>query len=202
MQKLLLFLNGLPPKKMPDFRQYQFVGCVDGAMNYLINYNFDINFILGDLDSIKNNLKIDYTNKIIICKNQNKTDFEKFLDFIIKKHIYQVDVFGATGLEHDHFLGNISVALKFFHKIKITFFDDYGKFFLVHNQGYYNVRKGANISLIPLNIVYKVTTEGLQYSLKKQKLKLGYFIAIRNKAIDNKIKINFKKGTLLLFIGN
>lgn len=168
MKKILLFLNGLPPKKMPNVEKYRFIGCTDGAFNYLINCNFFINFILGDLDSIKNYLKSNYNYKIIISKNQNKTDFEKFLDFLIKKKIYNVDVFGATGLEHDHFLGNISVALKFFNKMKITFFDDYGKFFLIHNKGYYKVRKGSNISLIPLNKVYKVSTKGLKYSLKKK----------------------------------
>lgn len=202
MQKALLFLNGIPPKKIPDYSKYQFIGCADGAFNYLMYYDCYINFILGDLDSIKKKLKNDSKYKIIISKNQKKTDFEKVLDYLIKKKIYFADVFGATGLEHDHFLGNISVALKFFNKIKITFFDDYGRFFLIKNKGIYQVRKGANISMIPLNQVTKVTTEGLKYSLIEKKLKLGNYISIRNKSINTKIKINFKKGNLLLFIGD
>lgn len=202
IHRALLFINGSPPAYFPDFSHYSLIGCTDGAFNYLTNNHQSLlDFILGDLDSI-HNTKHSNSLKLIIRKNQNKTDFEKALDYLIQNKINQVDVFGATGLEHDHFLGNISIAMKFFKTIQITFFDSYGRFFFTKKNKYYQVKKGVNVSLIPIKKVKKITTYGLMYSLRKQDLEFGKRIGIRNQATEEEIKINFKKGKLLLFIGN
>ena len=44
-----------------------------------------------------------------------------------------------------------------------------------------------------------ITTHGLQYSLKNQKLELGIREGALNSAVSSKVRIVFKKGDLLIF---
>lgn len=199
-KKAVLFINGCPPQDFPNIITYSLVGCTDGAFHYLNKYQSMLDFIIGDLDSI-NKIIINNSSKFLIREDQNKTDFEKALEYLLERNIEQVDVFGATGLEQDHFLGNISVAMKFFKKIHITFFDSFGSFFFVKKQSQHKVRKGANISLIPIKKVKKIITTGLMYQLNSSNLEFGNLIGIRNQSIEENINISFKKGKLLLFIG-
>ena len=200
INKAILFINGSPPKKIPNLINYSMIGCTDGAFNYLNQYTKFLDFIIGDFDSLIYKKNCDSCN-LLVRDNQNKTDFEKSLEYLLKNNITKVDVFGATGLEQDHFLGNISVAMKFIKKIQITFFDSFGYFFFAKKNNYFKVREGANISLIPIKKVFNINTNGLKYELNNKNLEFGCFIGIRNKAIKKNIHLSFNKGNLLIFIG-
>ncbi|MWP62475.1 thiamine diphosphokinase [Gilliamella sp. Pas-s25] len=200
--KALLFVNGEPP--LHDFcnlEKYTYIACTDGAYhNYLSTSSIQPDFLIGDLDSYNPNGKIPPKTEIIHTPDQNKTDFEKALLFLISKGITSFDVFGATGRASDHFLGNISVAMQYYHQYQITFYDNYCHFFFVkHYQEMTNV-KDHIISLIPLSKVTGLTITGFQYPLIDQTLSLGSSISLRNKAISDVVTISFKKGDLMVFI--
>ncbi|MCB9201994.1 MAG: thiamine diphosphokinase [Flavobacteriales bacterium] len=201
MNKALLFINGLEPKNVIQNKEYKLIGCTDGAYKYARSLDFTLDFIIGDFDSIQFDVSYE-DQKFILAEDQNKTDFEKALEYLISQGITDVDVYGATGLEHDHFLGNISTAIQLKDKIKIIFYDEYGMFYFAEKKEKIITRKGATISLIPFYKVEKIETKGLQYSLNKEDLEFGTRIGTRNKAIHSEVEILHKKGNLLLFVGN
>lgn len=198
MKKVALFLNGEKPKNIPNIEKYDWIVCTDGAYHFLVDSKIIPDLIMGDFDSIES-LPKDIPH--LHTPDQNFTDFEKSLMHIIKLGYTDIDVFAANGLEQDHFLGNLSTALKYKKLINIIFFDD--------NQTYYFLDKkckienvlGKTISLFPFPKATKVKSTGLMYGLNSQTLNIkNNKIGTRNKAIENRIEIQFKKGNLLLFI--
>lgn len=196
-KKAFILLNGLKPKEFPDLSQYNIVCAIDGAYNYFEAKNIVPDLVTGDFDSIN---KIPTTVEVINTPNQDYTDFEKALFILNKKGFNYVDVYGGSGKEHDHFLGNISTALAWKEKLNITFYDDFGKYFFIKNTFTTTNVLSKNVSLIPFPIAEGIKTEGLQYPLLNEKLTFGKRIGTRNKATNNTIEITFKKGNLLLYI--
>jgi len=166
-KKSLLFINGQPPKELPNINDYDLVACTDGAFHYLKEKKFPLDrldFISGDLDSLQNieyeNFSENLKNKIIHTPDQNKTDFHKALEIISEKGFYNVDVFGGSGKEQDHFMGNISVAYIFLDKLSITFHDDYSKYFFIPKYFEISGVREKIISILPFPTAENITTTG------------------------------------------
>lgn len=196
---VFLLLNGEPPKKLPNFSDYKIICATDGAYSYLKENNIIPTFISGDFDSL---IDLPKDVEIIETPDQDFTDFDKILKILFDKGFKNIDVFGASGQEQDHFLGNLHTAIQWKNKLKLTFYDNYSRYFLADKSTKVIDCKNKNISLVPLPIATNITTEGLQYPLKKENLTFGEKIGTRNKAIENTIKITFETGELFIFINN
>jgi len=201
--KALIFINGMPPPKIPNLHNYDLIVCTDGAFNYLKVQNFPLNkldFIIGDFDSLTNFDNL--TDKLIYTPDQNHTDFYKALDFLQSKNCTQIDVFGASGFEQDHFLGNLTAAFKFKDRLKITFYDEFGSYFFIAPEFSIKGVKGKIISLIPFWSAKGIITKGLKWSLNNEDLNLLERIGTRNIAANDEIKITYQSGDLLIFINH
>ena len=198
-KKVFLLLNGEKPKEVPNFSIYDLICATDGAYQYLEKYKIVPDFVSGDFDSLE---AIPKEIEVIKTPNQDFTDFDKILQILFDKGFTNIDVYGASGQEQDHFLGNLDTAIRWKKKLSLTFFDNNGTYFLAKKKLVLSNCKGKIISLIPFPKASKVETFGLKYSLKKETLKFGKRIGTRNLAIDKKVKINFKKGNMFVFINN
>lgn len=206
MQKktALLFVNGEPPKDIPsNIKDYTYIACTDGAYHsYLFTSAIEPDFIIGDLDSIDSTRAIPSKTQIIHTPDQSKPDFEKALLFLNSKGVTSFTIYGASGGASDHFLGNLSIAMQYYHQFNMMFYDNYCHFFFAdHHQIIHHV-KNHIVSLMPLSTVTNLTITGFEYPLTDQKLVLGGHISLRNKAIDDKVEISFKNGDLLILIQN
>ena len=195
-KRVFLLLNGEKPKNVPTISDYDLVCATDGAYQYLKENNIKPDFISGDFDSLE---KIPTTVETIHTPNQDFTDFDKILQIIYDKNYSTIDVFGASGKEQDHFLGNLHTALRWKEKLEITFFDDSGSYFFSGKKLTLSNCVNSTISLIPFPKATCITTKGLLYPLTNDDLNFGDKIGTRNKAIENKVTIEFKTGELLVF---
>ncbi len=195
--KVLLFLNALYPNDIPDTSLYDLVFCTDGAYNTLKTHNIKPDIISGDLDSIK---RLPSDIEIIETPDQNFTDFEKTLEIIIQKGGIFVDVYGASGKEQDHFLGNLTTALKFEDKLSITFYDNFHYYFITSKNASLETQIGKIVSLYPYPSAKNITTKGLKYPLSNETLDLKDRVGTRNQATNTTIEISFTEGTLIIFI--
>lgn len=208
MKKSLLFINGQPPQKIPDLDGYQAIACTDGAFHYLKKLKFPLDkldFISGDFDSHKIEEEIilqarDYHFEIIETPDQNKTDFHKALEILIEKGYSNIDVYGASGGEQDHFLGNLSVAYFFRDKINLKFFDEYASYYFIPMDFTISGVKGKTVSLMPFPVAKNIVTKGLKWPLHKEDLILGERIGTRNVAENQHVSIQYKEGSLLIFV--
>lgn len=207
--KALLFINGEPPKEFPNLSDYELVACTDGAFHYLKELSFPLDkldFISGDFDSYTEPFDSaqddkQYDFEIIETPDQNKTDFHKALELIREKGFENIDVYGASGGEQDHFLGNLSVAFFFKDQLNLRFFDNYSSYYFIPKEFSISGVKDKLISLLPFPIAKNIETKGLKWPLYKENLIFGERIGTRNIAEDQDVSIKYKEGDMLIFVG-
>ena len=199
MPRVALFLNGQAPGIFPDLTQFEKIFCTDGAYHYLHDNGIKPDVVSGDFDSLRTD-EILGDIEVIVMPDQNFTDFEKSLELISSLNFREVYIYGSSGMEHDHFLGNLSSGLKFKDKLTLIFFDDFSYYFFAEKNTVLEGYKGRMISLYPFPTAKKITTQGLLYSLNEEDLELSKRIGIRNRAIEDKITINYEEGELLVFV--
>ncbi|MFI1772123.1 thiamine diphosphokinase [Thalassobellus citreus] len=196
-KKVFLLINGEPPNKIPDLTKYHFVCATDGAYQFLEKNNITPNFISGDFDSVE---RLPEHIEVIHTPNQDYTDFDKVLQILFERGYKSIHVFGASGQEQDHFLGNLHTAIQWKEKLNLTFFDNFGSYFLADTRLELSNCKGKTISLVPFPTATNILTKGLQYPLNKETLSFGNRIGTRNVAIDDDVAITFETGNLFVFI--
>ena len=200
----LLFINGTPPKNLPNTEGYAIIACTDGAFHYLKEKNFtlaQLDFISGDFDSHSGIDENIYHEKFIFTPDQNFTDFQKALDILKNKDVKKVDVYGGSGGEQDHFLGNLHVAFLFKDLMEITFYDEFSSYFFIPKDFEINNVEGKMVSLLPFPKVENLVTDGLNWELKNEDLEITKRIGTRNFATKSTVKISYSDGDLLVFIG-
>lgn len=200
--KIALFLNGDLPTYIPNIYNYKKIFITDGVYDFFIKkIGITPDVISGDFDSTDiNSLSLNINTKIIYTPNQNYTDFEKILSLIYKNKFLNVDIWGASGKEQDHFLGNLFTAAKYRKKLSLIFYDNYYIYFFAEKKNRINGVKNKIISLFPFPKVKGITTKGLKYSLLNESLDINRRIGIRNIAINDIIDITFSYGNLIIFV--
>lgn len=179
-----------------------FVLVLDGAYNRFKDLEIKADAILGDFDSIKNLEEIEQKQQpieIVHAPDQNKTDLEKGIEYLIENKHEAVNIIWATGKRLDHTLANLNALIKYQNQIKIVVLDDYGKFYLLSKYFEKWFQKGQNISLFPFNEAKNIKTKNLKYPLKNETLSLGKRIGTSNEVLDDGlVKIKFDSGNLLM----
>lgn len=204
MNKVLLFINGDAPKSFPDPENYDLIACTDGAFHYLKQLGFPLeklDFISGDFDSHSGADENVYEDKFIYTPDQEKTDFHKALEIIEEKGFKNIDVFGGSGGEQDHFLGNLTVAYSFKENLNIKFYDEFSEYFFIPKTFVLKDVKNKLVSLYPFPTVEGVTTKCLNWTLTNENLSITTRIGTRNFAVEDEVLIEYEKGDLLIFIG-
>jgi thiamine pyrophosphokinase len=175
---------------------------LDGAIHRVLEFGIKIDVVLGDFDKTENweeLLANQQPVEVVHTPDQNKTDLEKGLDYLIAKGHKAVNILWATGKRADHAVNNLSTMVKYKNQITIVILDDHSRIFNLptHFTKWYPAN--YNISLIPLGSVYGLTTTGLQYNLNNEDLHLGQRTSSSNKTQeDGLVTINFESGNLLL----
>lgn len=203
--KALLFINGTPPQNLPNLEGYTIVACTDGAFHYLKEKNFPLeklDFVSGDFDSHSGSDENLYHEKFMQTPDQDKTDFQKALEILETKGISEVAVYGASGGEMDHFLGNLTVSFSFKNSLIIRFYDDFSEYYFIPKNLVLENVKGKLISLFPFPKAENVTTTGLNWDIENKMLEMQTGLWIRNFAREDQVTLSFEKGDLLLFIGH
>lgn len=183
-----------------------YVVVLDGAIHRVLPLQIKIDVLLGDFD--RNEIPLEEVKRkqdsieIVYAPNQNKTDLEKAIDFLIERGHKAVNIIWATGKRSDHTMGNITGIVKYKDQITITLLDDYSVIYQLPSlpstfSKWYT--KGTPISLIPIGIVTGITTENLVYNLTHESLRLGYRIGTSNEVEnDGIIRISCESGDLLM----
>lgn len=202
--KALLFINGDAPKSLPNPENYGLIACTDGAFHYLKRMGFPLDkldFISGDFDSHSGSDEDMYEEKFILTLDQDKTDFHKALEIIQEKGFSEIDVFGGSGGEQDHFLGNLTVAYTFKEHMDLKFYDEYSVYYFIPKSFKVEGVKNKMISLYPFPSAENITTKGLNWPLENGNLSITSRIGTRNFAVENEISIEYESGDVLFFAG-
>ena len=202
--KALVICNGdvlSKTKIAPLLREKPFSVCADGGANKARLLGIRPHAIIGDLDSISSRTRNHFSRvETIRIADQNSTDLEKALDFLLKLLIPSATVVGATGGRPDHSLANLSILKKYHKRIRLLFSDPYCDIRIIEGRIVFESTVGSVISLMPLDRCEGIQTIGLKYPLNNESLELGEREGTSNVVISSPVQITVKKGSLLLFV--
>ncbi len=175
---------------------------LDSAIERVLQLDIKVDVLLGDFDGDFNPeiyKEKQYPLEIVHTPNQDKTDLEKALDYLIEKGHQAVNIVWATGKRADHTITNITNIIRYRNKLKIVILDDHSKIFLLPNKFEKWYTASTPISLIPIGKVSGITTQNLFYPLQNEELTMGYRTGSSNHVTkDGIVSITHQEGDLLL----
>jgi thiamine pyrophosphokinase len=201
----LLFANGAScsDELMGQLLEWSpFILALDGAFERLAQRGIKVDAVLGDFDSITRLddwLEMQEPIRVIEAPDQEKTDFEKGLDFLCAEGHSAVNVLWATGWRLDHSMANLYNLAKYRDKITINIIDDHSRVYLLPRSYEKWFPQGSYISLLPLNEAQGIHTQNLAWPLNGERLVAGGRIGTSNRVVfDGFVKITHESGDLLL----
>lgn len=179
-----------------------FVLVLDGALNRVLDLQIRIDAVLGDFDSIQNlEEKLEGMGpvQIIHTPEQEKTDLQKGIDFLISDGHKAVNIAWATGRRADHNFNNLATLPMYAGKIDLMVVDDYSRIYNLPKQFKKWYPAGTKISLLPITTAEGILTKNLAFDLNDESLQLPHRSGSSNHVIaDGFVEISYRDGHLLM----
>lgn len=183
-----------------------FVLVLDGAIERVLSRGIKIDVLFGDFDHLDTNFEelrsSQFPMEIIHAPDQEKTDLEKAIEFLIGRDFPAANIVWATGKRADHTIVNIANLPKYSARIKLKMLDDYSCIFPilplpnVFKKWY---KKDTIVSLMPIGESTGIITHNLKYTLHSETLKLGHRNGSSNQVVeDGEVHISYQTGDMLI----
>ena len=172
--------------------------CCDGAAEGLIAFGLEPYSIVGDCDSLSQNVKEKYGDKIYRDPDQETNDLTKSVYWCRDRGFKDIVVLGATGKREDHTLGNISLLAEYATFVNIKMITDTGEFQAILQTQTFESKPGQQISIFAVDPESEITSSGLKYPLQKRKLG-NWWEATLNEAMGYHFILDFNGGPLIVF---
>ena len=205
-QPILLIGNGcsLPAAWLGGLaKKAALVVCADGGADRALAAGVHPDVIIGDLDSVSpQTRKCCASAQWVFVDNQNNTDLEKALDWIIRQRYKSCILVGFDGNRMDFSFGNLLICAAYAKKISLSFAGPGWQLFPLFKTRRLACSPQKRVSLIPLTACQGVTLTGLKYPLKNARLVLGTTRTFSNETTGKSFSVAIKKGLLLAYLEN
>ena len=175
---------------------------LDGAAHRFEPLGIKIDVLLGDFDGDVNLQELELRQqpiKVIHTPDQNATDLEKAIQWLINEGYPSANIAWATGLRADHTVNNMMSLFKYQGRIDLVMLDDYSRIFTLPKLYKKWYPKGTRISLLPFGVVQGITCTGLKYPLNNENLESGIRSGSSNEVEqDGWVEISYQSGNMLL----
>jgi len=199
--RTIILANGSFPKhKIPLeflFNAEQIV-CCDGAAQNLLNAGLEPDFIIGDLDSVSEEIKNKFASILIHQAEQETNDLTKAVQFCLENKRTEITILGATGKREDHTLGNLSLLTDYVEKANVQMLTDNGVFTPLLKTSTLESYRGEQVSIFSLHPDTIFTFHNLLYPVENRKL-TSWWQGTLNEAESDYFTITFDKGKVLVF---
>ena len=172
--------------------------CCDGAAQNLLNVGLKPNYIIGDLDSVSEDIKKNFSSILIYRVEQETNDLTKAVQFCLENKHTEITILGATGKREDHTLGNLSLLADYSQNANVQMLTDYGVFNCIFKTSTLESYSGEQISIFSLQPGTAFTFHNLLYPVKNRSL-TSWWQGTLNEAESNSFTISFDKGNVLVF---
>lgn len=172
--------------------------CCDGATAKLNAYGLCPDAIVGDLDSLPNEFKTMYADRLHHFPDQETNDLTKAVHFCLSQGATHLHILGATGIREDHTLGNISLLAQYACLCRVYLYTDTGYFTAVQESCSLKSYKGQQVSIFSLTPQTLLTVSGLKYPIEQRKLQ-SWWEGTLNEALSEQFTMQFDQGVFLVF---
>ena len=201
IKKAVVVANGAFPTNsiaLEQLEKAEFIVCCDGAVNKLKGTSFVPNAIVGDLDSLNEEMKQKYNNILHHFSDQETNDLTKAVNWCKDHYFTEISIVGATGLRDDHMIGNVFLLPRYSNVIKVKMYTDHGIFTSISQSQQYKSFKGQQVSIFSTNPQVQITTTNLKYPLKSQCLPLLWQGTL-NECTDEFFHLEISGGDLVVY---
>lgn len=190
-----------------QIQKNDFIIGVDRGVEFLDENKIEPNYIVGDFDSISEEVIRKYKAQTEIPIREfnpvkDASDTEIAVRLAMELGIEELIILGATGSRLDHVLANIQVLSMPFKKgINAYIIDGVNRIRLVDTE--FCMKKseayGPYFSVFSLGgAVEELSIEGAKYPLKNHRLEPYDSLSVSNEFIREELKISYKSGTLIV----
>lgn len=226
----LILADGAFPttqKRLDLLQNMQNIVCCDGAVNKLVEFGREPIAVVGDMDSISEELKQRFKDRLFPSEDQETNDLTKAVEFCLSKGFDELAILGATGLREDHTLGNISLLSEYAPKVKtVCMLTDYGRIDSIQSGsdveeyqepgsdtkaplvcttrgGAFTVArfesfKGQQVSIFSLKPETKIHSLGLKYPLEDRSF-TAWWQGTLNECVGEQFSLSIDQGCLLVY---
>ena len=175
--------------------------CCDGAVQKLLDFGIEPDFIVGDMDSISEENKIKFADILIHDSDDNTNDLTKAVKFCVKNGVEHIEILGATGHREDHALGNISLLANYIDLLtSVKMFTDYGVFTPISKTTTFESFENQVVSIFSITPETLITTDNLAYPRNRQKF-LSWWEGTLNRSLGEEFTIEMEAGKIIVFQG-
>lgn len=171
--------------------------CCDGAVENLEKHGFVPAAVVGDGDSVPQNLRQKYSRVFHFDGNQENNDLTKAVNYCVARGYKNIAIVGATGLREDHTLANISLLVDYSKMANCCMLTDYGVFTAISKTAEFQSFPQQQVSVFCMHDSIPLTFEGLQYPVENRCFR-SLWEGSLNSATGNSFKI-FTEGDVVVF---
>lgn len=184
-----------------------FIICCDGGLNVVKHLSIEPNLIIGDFDSVSEEILISYEDSndldVQIKKFKtikDETDMELGLKYAINEGASYIFMFGGIGNRMDHSLANCGLLLQALrNNIPACLVNENNSIWLTDSKVMIKGNPGDLISLIPCGeLAEGISTSGLLYPLKNETLYLQNARGVSNVMSDKECVVQVTRGLLYI----
>jgi thiamine pyrophosphokinase len=173
--------------------------CCDGSTGTLVQNGFIPDAIVGDMDSLSEDLAIRFADRIYQDDDQDTNDLTKAVKWCTQAGYRDLVIVGATGKREDHTIGNISLLAEYIKINEVLMVTDTGFFRPFVNGREISSFPGQQVSIFSIDTETEITSYGLRYPLKRSKIK-NWWEATLNESLGNSFRLEFGIGRIIVYL--
>jgi len=172
--------------------------CCDGSTESLLLFGMLPDAIVGDLDSLNDELKSRFADRIFHDENQDTNDLTKAVRWCSEMGYKEIVIVGATGKREDHTIGNISLLAEYIKDVNVLMVTDTGVLSPFVKSSEIPSFPGQQVSIFSIDPETEVTSHGLLYPLTRTKIKNWWFATL-NESLGESFSLEFN-GPLIVYL--
>ena len=200
--KTVIVADGVFPEHdipLSYIRNAERIICCDGSMKNLINAGYIPEAIVGDMDSLTEDLSVRFADRIFPDDNQVTNDLTKAVRWCSESGYKDLAIVGATGKREDHTIGNISLLAEYIKDVNIIMVTDTGLILPFLKSSAISTFPGQQVSIFSIDPDTEITSTGLRYPLLRTKLRNWWFATL-NEALGESFSLEFSGGRVIVYL--
>ena len=192
-------------REVMNYNTYELIIAVDGGANHLYRLGIMPNYILGDLDSIEDDIREYYEASDVVFKKfptkKDETDAELAVWLVEEVGLLGIDIYAALGGRIDHELANIQLLYYILDRgMYPRIISEHEEIYILKNDEMtLKGNIGDIVSILPIRGDARgITLVNMEYSVEELDLKYSVTRGISNVMVAQDAYINVRDGCLLV----
>jgi len=173
--------------------------CCDGSANNLVLFGYEPYAIVGDMDSLSDELAYRYADRLYTDENQDTNDLTKAVTWCREMGYNDIVIVGATGKREDHTIGNISLLADYAKFSNVIMVTDTGTLKPLLKSSTFSSSPGQQVSIFSIDPGTEITSQGLKYPLRHMVIE-NWWVATLNESLGENFSLDFSYGRVIVYL--